>query len=80
MIRQMTDTEIEQKELEMDLFWKNLDWNAKNTIMSLLEPYIEKANCEHEWIDPNEYENELDKGMLFCRKCHIQKPLWYEEN
>jgi len=78
MIRQMTETELEQRDLEMDLFWKNLDWNTKNTIMSLLEPFIKKAHCEHEWIDPNEYENELDKSQLLCRKCYIEKPLWYE--
>lgn len=79
MIRQMTEVEIAQKELEMDLFWKNLDWNTKNDIMRLLEPYIERAECEHDWVDPNEYENELDKKMLFCRKCYIKKPIWYEQ-
>ena len=74
----MTEEEVAATERRMDLFWMTLDWNTKNDIMRLLEPFIEKAHCEHDWIDPNEYENELDKGHMFCRKCQIQKPLWYE--
>ena len=45
--------------------------------MHMFEPFSEKINCNHEWVDPNEYENELDKNSLYCKKCHHKKDLWY---
>ena len=79
MIRQMTPEEIEVHDHKLEQFWKDLDWNTKNDIMHMFEPFIEKASCEHEWVDPNEYDNELNKDTLYCRKCHHKKPLWYDK-
>ena len=70
MYRTMTDQEVEESNKELDEFWKNLDWNTKNHIKMLLDPYLEKVDCHHDYIDPNTYENNLDKNYLFCRKCH----------
>jgi len=78
MIRQMTPEEIEEHDQRLEQFWQDLDWNSKNAIMHMLEPFIEKASCNHEWVDPNEYENELDKNTAYCKKCYQQKSLWYE--
>lgn len=75
MLRKMSDEEAVQIEKEYDEFLLSLDWNMKSALVNLLKPPLEQLNCEHEWIDPNEYVNELDKTKKFCRKCHLTKPL-----
>jgi len=75
MIRIMTDEEANKVEEGYNEFLVSLDFNTKSALVNLLKPLLEQLNCEHEWIDPNEYENKLDKTKLFCKKCHLTKPL-----
>lgn len=60
---------------ETDKWLLDLDWNTKFKIKQLLQPLLEHTLCEHEWIDPNTYLNELDKTKMFCFKCHLTKSI-----
>ena len=52
---------------------KPWNWNTKEHIKRLLELYIRQIECNHEWIDPCTYENELDKNYLYCNRCQYKK-------
>jgi hypothetical protein len=41
----------------------------------MLQPLLERTVCEHQWIDPNTYLNELDKTKEFCYKCHLTRSI-----
>lgn len=71
-MRTMTDVEIDQWNKELDEFWNNLDWSTKNDVKRLLDPYLQRVECKHEFIDPDTYENDLDKNYLYCKKCHYK--------
>ena len=75
MIKIMTKEEEISLEEKLDEFLISLDFNTKSALVRLLTPFLEQLKCEHEWIDPNEYKNKLDKTKLFCRKCNLTKPL-----
>ena len=74
-MRVLSPQEVEQSHREIDTFLMELDYNTKYHIRQLIEPFIIQANCDHEWIDPNIYINELDKSEEFCRLCHLTRPL-----
>ena len=74
-MRVMSPEEIQESHKVVDTFLMNLDYNTKYKIKEMLEPLFVQANCEHEWIDPNTYVNELDKSEEFCRHCHLTRPI-----
>jgi len=69
MVRVMTEEEVEKSNKELDEWIMNLDYNTKQYIRSLLAPFIEMSECEHDLVDPNTYENSLDKNIKYCRYC-----------
>jgi hypothetical protein len=73
MMRILSKEEFILVEKELNEWLLSLDFNVKSGIKSLLNPLIDQANCQHEWIDPNTYENNLDKNKLFCRFCNLTK-------
>jgi hypothetical protein len=73
MLKVLSKKESKILEKETNKWLLALDWNTKFKIKALLEPIIAQTNCEHDWIDPNTYKNELDKTKLFCRKCNLTK-------
>jgi hypothetical protein len=75
MIYVLSPEEVAQSQREVDTFLLSLDYNTKYRIKDMIEPLLRQANCEHEWIDPNTYVNELDKSEEFCRFCHLTRPL-----
>jgi hypothetical protein len=73
MLKVLSKRETKILEKETDKWLLALDWNTKFRIKDLLQPVITWVNCEHDWIDPNTYENELDKTKLYCRHCNLTK-------
>lgn len=73
MLRVLSKKENKVLEKEINKWLLALDWNTKFKIKALLEPIIAQTNCEHVWIDPNTYENRLDKTKLFCINCKLTK-------
>jgi hypothetical protein len=74
-MRILSPEEVTQSQKKVDSFLLSLDYNTKYRIRDMLEPLLQQANCEHEWIDPNTYVNELDKSEEFCRHCHLTRPI-----
>lgn len=75
MMRVLTPEEVEAHNEMIESWWNNLDRETKNKLHYFTEYFMKMANCEHDWIDPNSYSNELDKTKLFCRKCPAKKPI-----
>lgn len=75
MIRVLSPEEAVQSEKEVNQFLLSLDYNTKHRIKDMIEPLLQQAHCEHEWIDPNTYVNELDKSEEFCRLCRLTRPI-----
>lgn len=67
MVRVLSEEESKKVEKEVDEFLLSLDFNTKQRIKTLIESFQQQIECEHNWIDPNSYENELPKNKLFCR-------------
>lgn len=63
----LSKEESERLDRETDAFLLSLDSNTKGLIKSLVERFQSQIECEHQWIDPNTYENDLPKDRLFCR-------------
>lgn len=76
MIKIMSEEEAKQQEKDIDKFLTSLDFNTKSKLVSLLKPMQKQINCEHDWIDPNEYDNELDKTKQYCRHCDLTKDIY----
>lgn len=75
MMYVLSEEESLKLEQETDKWLLSLDWNTKFKIKEMLQPLLERTVCEHNWIDPNTYSNELDKTKLFCSKCHLTKSI-----
>jgi hypothetical protein len=75
MIRTLTDKEVEEWKKDIDHFFDSLDYSIKNDIKRLIEPILLQCGCNHDWIDPNTYENNLDKNYLHCSKCHMTQKI-----
>jgi hypothetical protein len=74
MMRILSEEESIQSEKEINEWILSLNFNTKARLKEMLEPIIRQSNCTHEWIDPNTYENNLDKSMEYCRLCNLTKP------
>lgn len=72
-VRVLTEEEARKSQEEVDKFLLSLDYNTKYQLQSLVKHFQSKIECEHEWIDPNTYENKLPKDKLFCRFCQATK-------
>lgn len=75
MMQVLSEEESLKLYQKTDKWLLELDWNTKFRIRALLDPFYQQTNCEHEWIDPNTYLNELDKTKEFCSKCYLTKPI-----
>ena len=74
-MRVLSPEETKESNQEIDKFLMSLDYNTKHHIRYLIEPLLNQAKCNHVWIDPNTYENELDKSLEFCSNCHLTSPI-----
>lgn len=75
MIQNMSKKEVKKTINKWNNWFINLDFNTKSNIYNLTNNLLEQANCNHDWIDPNTYENDLDKTKQFCSNCNLVKPL-----
>lgn len=73
MIKILTKEESLSKEREINEYLLGLDLNTKIQLVSLLRPIKNQANCDHNWIDLDSYENELPPNSLLCNKCQLIK-------
>lgn len=69
----MSAEESRQVEKETNDFLLSLDWNTKFKLRELITPLLNQSKCEHEWVDPNSYDNILDKNFMYCFKCQLIK-------
>jgi len=77
MFQVISKEEAKRNQKELDDWIMSLDYNTKHHIKEIIVPFIKQNNCFHEWVDPNSYENELDKTKVFCRHCNLKKDLNY---
>jgi len=47
MTRMLSSKEVDVIKKDLDEWWKNLDFNTKNNIKHLLQPFIEQYEKEH---------------------------------
>lgn len=73
MLRELTQEESAIKERRINEYLLSLDSNTKSHLVSLLNPLTKQANCNHNWIDLDSYENEMPPNSLFCNKCQLIK-------
>ena len=78
MMKIMTEKEVQDYNDKIELWWNELDQQSRWKLYHLvteMDSFIQRLHCEHEWFNPNTYENDFDKTKMYCNECSREEPL-----